>query len=85
MVWVRLLSMPCLRYLDIKISTGGYVHHDHYERGVPTIELEDGLLPKLGRTKATGTLVNFLPDAEIFEKTRFSSTEVKSRYMRPHI
>ncbi len=28
-------------YLDIKISTGGYVHHDHYERGNPTIELED--------------------------------------------
>lgn len=77
-------------YLDIKISTGGYVHHDHYERGVPTIELEDGLLPKLGRTKATGTLVNFLPDAEIFEKTRFSSTEVKSRlhetaYLNPEL
>lgn len=66
------------------------MHHDHYERGVPTIELEDGLLPKLGRTKATGTLVNFLPDAEIFEKTRFSSTEVKSRlhetaYLNPEL
>ena len=77
-------------YLDIKISTGGYVHHDHYERGNPTIELEDGLLPKLGRTKATGTLVNFLPDPEIFEKTRFSSTEVKSRlhetaYLNPNL
>ena len=53
--------MHCLVYLDIKISTGGYVHHDHYERGNPTIELEEGLLPKLGRTKTTGTLVNFLP------------------------
>ena len=66
-------------YLDIKVSRDGYVHHDHYERGVPTIELENGLLPKLGRTKETGTSVNFLPDPEIFEKTRFSATEVKSR------
>ena len=33
-------------YLDIKISREGYIHHDHYERGIPTIELEEGLLPK---------------------------------------
>lgn len=26
-------------YLDIKVSRDGYVHHDHYERGVPTLEL----------------------------------------------
>ena len=77
-------------YLDIKVSREGYIHHDHYERGIPTIELEDGLLPKLGRTRATGTLVNFLPDPEIFEKTRFSATEVKSRlhetaYLNPEL
>lgn len=77
-------------YLDIKISREGYVHHDHYERGIPTIELEDGLLPKLGRTKETGTCINFLPDPEIFEKTRFSATEVKSRlhetaYLNPNL
>ena len=57
-------------YLDIKISRDGYVHHDHYERGIPTIELEEGLLPKLGKTRQTGTSINFLPDPEIFEKTR---------------
>ncbi|MEE1197224.1 MAG: DNA gyrase subunit B [Lachnospiraceae bacterium] len=77
-------------YLDIKISREGYVHHDHYERGIPTIELEKGLLPKIGKTKETGTWVNFLPDPEIFEKTRFSSTEVKSRlhetaYLNPNL
>ncbi|MFQ9718317.1 MAG: type IIA DNA topoisomerase subunit B [Blautia sp.] len=77
-------------YLDIKISRDGYVHHDHYERGVPTVELEKGLLPRLGRTKETGTCVNFLPDPEIFEKTRFSATEVKSRlhetaYLNPQL
>lgn len=77
-------------YLDIKISRDGYIHHDHYERGIPTIELENGLLPKIGRTKATGTCVNFLPDPEIFEKTRFSAAEVKSRlhetaYLNPEL
>ena len=46
-------------YLDIKISRDGYVHHDHYERGVPTIELEEGLLPKLSRTRQTGTCDQF--------------------------
>ncbi|MDD3340240.1 MAG: DNA gyrase subunit B [Lachnospiraceae bacterium] len=66
-------------YLDVKISCDGYIHHDRYERGIPVMELENGLLPKLGRTKETGTCVNFLPDPEIFEKTRFSATEVKSR------
>ena len=77
-------------YLDIKISRDGYVHHDRYERGIPVIELEEGLLPKLGRTRETGTCVNFLPDPEIFEKTRFSATEVKSRlhetaYLNPEL
>lgn len=66
-------------YMDIQISRDGYVHHDRYERGVPAIELENGLLPKLGKTKTTGTKINFLPDPEIFEKTRFKEDEVKSR------
>ncbi len=77
-------------YLDIKVSREGYVHHDHYKRGIPTIELEDGLLPTLGKTRETGTEVNFLPDPEIFEKTKFSATEVKSRlhetaYLNPNL
>ncbi len=65
-------------YLDIKISRDGYIHHDHYERGIPTVELENGLLPQIGKTKKTGTCVNFPPD-DTFEKTRFRATEVKSR------
>ena len=77
-------------YLDIKISRDGYIHHDHYERGIPTIELEAGLLPKLGKTRGTGTCVNFLPDPEIFEKTRFGAADVKSRlhetaYLNPEL
>ena len=77
-------------YLDVEISRDGYIHHDRYEQGVPSIELENGLLPKLGKTKETGTRVNFLPDPEIFEKTRFASAELKSRlhetaYLNPEL
>ena len=66
-------------YMDVEISRDGYVHHDRYERGKPVIELEDGLLPKIGKTRKTGTKVNFLPDDTIFEKTKFRAEEVKSR------
>ena len=31
-------------YMDVEISREGYVHHDRYERGVPVVELVDGLL-----------------------------------------
>ncbi len=77
-------------YLDVQISRDGYVHHDRYERGIPVLELENGLLPKIKRTRETGTRINFLPDPEIFEKTRFSATEVKSRlhetaYLNPKL
>ena len=66
-------------YLDVKISREGYIHHDRFERGIPTIDLVNGLLPTLGKTKETGTSINFLPDPEIFEKTYFSADEIKSR------
>ena len=66
-------------YMDVKISREGYIHHDRYERGNPVVELEGGLLPVLKKKKKTGTKINFLPDPEIFEKTRFKEEEVKSR------
>ncbi len=77
-------------YLDIEVSRDGYIHHDHYERGNPTVDLIDGLLPTIGKTKKTGTRINFLPDPEIFEKTRFKAEEVKSRmhetaYLNPEL
>ena len=77
-------------YLEIKVSREGAVHYDRYDRGVPTVELENGLLPVIGRTKKTGTWINFLPDPEIFEKTRFAAAEVKSRlhetaYLNPNL
>lgn len=66
-------------YMDVQISREGSIHHDRYERGVPALELENGLLPVIGKTKKTGTRINFLPDPEIFERTDFKGDEVKSR------
>ena len=58
--------------------------------GFRVVELEDGLLPVIAKTRKTGTLVNFLPDGEIFEKTKFKADEVKSRlhetaYLNPEL
>lgn len=65
--------------LEIKIFKNGYVHYDSYEKGKPTTELINGLLPTLSKTKEQGTSINFTPDAEIFEKTRFNAEWLKSR------
>ena len=77
-------------YMDVKISRDGYIHYDRYERGIPVVALEDGLLPKIGKTRKTGTTVNFLPDDTIFERTKFRAEEVKSRlhetaYLNPEL
>lgn len=77
-------------YLEIKVSLGGQIHYDKYEKGVPAIELENGLLPIIGKTKETGTWIHFLPDDTIFEKTRFKGSEVSSRlhetaYLNPNL
>ena len=65
--------------MTIKISQGGFIHYDQYERGIPVVELKNGLLPVMGKTKNTGTEINFLPDDTIFEKTRFKADWLKSR------
>lgn len=77
-------------YMDVQVSRDGAIHHDRFERGIPAIDLEDGLLPIIGKTRKTGTKVNFLPDDTIFEKTRFRSEEIKSRlhetaYLNPEL
>ncbi len=77
-------------WLDVEVSREGHIHHDRYEKGIPVLELKDGLLPTIGRTKETGTKIRFLPDGEIFEKTRFKAEEVKSRmhetaYLNPEL
>ena len=77
-------------WLDVEIYRDGYIHHDRYERGKPVEKLEDGLLPKIGKTKKRGTKIRFLPDPEIFEVTRFKGDDIKSRlhetaYLNPKL
>ncbi len=76
--------------LTVRVKNGGFIYEDKYERGNPIIELENGLLPVVGKTKETGTCINFLPDDTIFDKTRFKEDEVKSRlhetaYLNPNL
>lgn len=54
------------------------------------MDLVDGLLPVVGKTRETGTTINFLPDDTIFDKTRFKEDDVKSRlhetaYLNPKL
>ncbi|WP_312444195.1 DNA gyrase/topoisomerase IV subunit B [Lacrimispora sp.] len=77
-------------HMKIKVYKNGLIHYDEYERGIPTVELVDGLLPTLGKTKGTGTEINFLPDGEIFERIRFKAEWLKSRlhetaYLNPEL
>ena len=77
-------------HLEVNVYKNGQIHHDAYERGIPTVELIDGLLPVVGKTRDTGTEINFLPDPEIFEKTRFKADWLKSRlhetaYLNPKL
>lgn len=78
------------KYLHVTVKTGGFIYEDHYEQGIPTMELDNGLLPAVGKTKETGTTINFLPDDTIFDRTRFKEDEVKSRlhetaYLNPEL
>ncbi|MBD5488177.1 MAG: DNA gyrase subunit B [Lachnospiraceae bacterium] len=78
------------KYMNVTVKTGGFIYEDHYEQGVPTMELDNGLLPAVGKTKETGTTINFLPDDTIFDRTRFKEDEVKSRlhetaYLNPEL
>ena len=77
-------------HLTVQVKHGGMIYEDKYERGNPVIELVGGLLPVVGKTKETGTKINFLPDDTIFDKTRFKEDDVKSRlhetaYLNPEL
>ena len=77
-------------YMEVWISRGGSVHYDRYEQGVPTEELNKGLLPVVGKTRKTGTKIHFLPDPDIFDRTDFSGEDIMSRlhetaYLNPNL
>ena len=76
--------------MTVRVKTGGCIYEDSYERGNPVVELVDGLLPVIGKTRESGTSINFLPDDTIFDKTRFKEDDVKSRlhetaYLNPKL
>ena len=76
--------------MRVRVYQGGKIYEDSYERGKPTTELVNGLLPVVGKTKETGTEISFIPDPEIFEKTRFKEEWLKSRlhetaYLNPQL
>ena len=77
-------------HLTVRVKNGGSIYEDKYERGIPVVDLIDGLLPVVGKTRETGTTINFLPDDTIFDRTRFKEDEVKSRlhetaYLNPNL
>ena len=77
-------------WLTVRVMDGKQIYEDKYERGIPVIELIDGLLPVVGKTRETGTTISFLPDDTIFDKTRFKEDDIKSRlhetaYLNPEL
>jgi DNA gyrase subunit B len=62
-------------WFEVEVSRDGQVHHMAFERGKTTKKLE-----VIGKTKSTGTLVTFKPDAEIFkETTEFKADKISQR------
>ena len=66
----------------VEVRKDGKIYRDTYENGGhPTTELENGLLPVIGKcTKAdTGTKVTFYPDDTIFETVEFKPDVITKR------
>ena len=77
-------------HLTIQVKSGGYLYEDRYERGIPVVDLVEGLPPVIGKARGTGTKINFLPDDTIFDRTRFKEDDIKSRlhetaYLNPSL
>lgn len=76
--------------MTVEVSRDGLIYRDTYSRGIPTTKLAKGLLPVVGKSRHTGTKINFLPDDEIFERTVFKADWLKSRlhetaYLNPEL
>ncbi len=74
-------------WLEVTIKVDGIVYMQRYERGKVMYPLK-----QIGtcRKSDTGTSITFLPDPEIFEKTKFNAELVKSRlhetaYLNPEL
>ena len=74
-------------WLEVTIKQNGKVYNQRYERGKVMFPLQE-----VGtcRKNDTGTMVRFLPDKEIFEKTYFKAESIKNRlhetaYLNPNL
>ena len=67
---VNALSEWCVA----EVCQGGKIHRQRYERGVPRTDLE-----VTGSTEKTGTLIQFKPDAQIFETVDFNYESISHR------
>ncbi len=77
-------------HMTAEVSRDGNVYRDTYERGKPTLKLVKNKLPIVGKSKKTGTKINFSPDPEIFAHTKFKADWIKSRlhetcYLNPNL
>ena len=77
-------------HLTVRVKHDGNLYEDKYERGNPIVPLQNGLLPVIGKARGSGTIINFLPDDTIFDRTRFKKDEIKSRmhetaYLNPRL
>src|SRR5215471_840239 len=62
-------------WFEVEVSRDAQVHHMEFERGKTTRKLE-----VIGKANSTGTLITFMPDAEIFrETTEFKADMVAQR------
>lgn len=51
-------------WLEVRVMRDGKIHRQTFRRGIPTSELE-----VIGKSAATGSIVSFRPDPEIFTET----------------
>lgn len=61
-------------WLHVTVYQNGEIHEQDYKRGKPQNELT-----VTGKTKLTGTMVSFKPDAEIFSELEFHYATLKHR------
>ncbi len=61
-------------WLEVEIHRDGKRYTQRFERGVPANDLQE-----LGATDRRGTIVSFLPDAEIFEKVDYQYETLAQR------
>ena len=74
-------------WLEVTIKRDGKVYNQRYERGKVMYALKE---TGTCRKNDSGTMVRFLPDKEIYEKTYFKAEAIKSRlhetaYLNPNL